>query len=466
MGRGWPVGFVLAVLGCGRIGFDAVGGGVASDANTNPPPDGFGPAATGCGPLPPTGSVVYVATTGDDNSGDGTMGSPYRTIQRTYDRVAPGTTILVQPGVYATPLDLTRTVSPERIAIAAVTPYTVTVEDLSQPLSCSGCTGLVLDGLYVHATGSGGLPVLHINGGQDVVIRNCIVDNSGSSATIRLSGDPVNVTVLRNMVFDGNPPLHAAQITDVSIVDNLVVHTRMLNGPLMWLESPLGGTSRIQRNILAGFRGCIDCGMLEMRLDTGTRVESNLLVSSTAQSDGAFKLEGPIDATIQFNTVVGDVPGTAFALTGTEYNATPVSSLILRNNVFADPTGTLGDFSDGTTTDIPSPVLMSNAYWNNGAAMPPGVNDSVDWTNDPQAVLADPELPSFAAFTPPVWDAANHQFADGSKTICDEFYRIALSYGMPAAGSPLVGAATGPDRPLDLLGFARTKGAIGALEPQ
>lgn len=464
MGRGWLVGIAVTALGCGRIGFDPGGSlGDAGDANTNPPPMGFGPAATGCGPITPADPVVYVATTGSDTTGNGSITSPYRTIQMTYDRVAPGTMILVQPGIYGS-VNFMRMVSPQRITVAAITPYTVRVEDASLPFACNGCTGLVVDGIYVHATGTGGLPVMHINGGQDVVIRNCIVDNAGTSASIRLSGDPVNVSVLRNMLYDGNPPLHAAQITGATIQDNVVVHTRTLNGAILWLEAPLGGVSRIQRNILAGFSGCVDCGMLEMRLDNGTSVASNLLISGSAPSDGAFKLEGPTNAAIQFNTIVGDVPGTAFALTGTQYNSTPVSNLTFTNNVFADPTGTLGDFSDGTPTDITSPVVMSNAYWNGGQALAPGINDAVDPFGDPQAVLGDPQLPSFTPFTAPLWDPVNLQFSDGSKTICDEFYRLALQYGMPAATSPLAGAATGADRPLDLLGFARTSMTIGALE--
>lgn len=47
----------------------------------------------------PTG-VIYVATTGDDITGDGTWGNPYQTITRTMSEVSGGETIIVMPGEY------------------------------------------------------------------------------------------------------------------------------------------------------------------------------------------------------------------------------------------------------------------------------------------------------------------------------------------------------------------------------
>src|SRR5262245_59123322 len=60
MRRGWILGGIAVLLGCGRIGFDP--GGLGDGGNI--PPDGFGSVATGCGPPVPSGPVVYVATTG------------------------------------------------------------------------------------------------------------------------------------------------------------------------------------------------------------------------------------------------------------------------------------------------------------------------------------------------------------------------------------------------------------------
>lgn len=44
--------------------------------------------------------LIYVATTGDDVTGKGTSGSPYRTIKKAAEMATPGTIVLVRPGTY------------------------------------------------------------------------------------------------------------------------------------------------------------------------------------------------------------------------------------------------------------------------------------------------------------------------------------------------------------------------------
>jgi hypothetical protein len=44
--------------------------------------------------------TYYVATTGSDATGTGTLAQPWRTIQKAADSVGPGSTVLIQPGTY------------------------------------------------------------------------------------------------------------------------------------------------------------------------------------------------------------------------------------------------------------------------------------------------------------------------------------------------------------------------------
>jgi hypothetical protein len=454
---------VVCAVGCGRIGFDPTGPG--TDGGSNTPPAGFGPAATNCDSAATTGPTVHVAPIGNDVTGDGSLAAPWRTIQMTYDRVAPDTTILVAPGQYNETLSLTRTVSPQRITIRADTPYTVVIAAAPVVVNCNACTGLVLDGLYIHTSSAGGLPVLHLNSGEDVLIRNCIVDNLGTSATLRASGDPRNVTIQRTALVDGHPPLHLANTNGTTIEDNLIIETvNEGNNAMLWLEDPTSGADVFRRNILAGFQGCNTCGMMQLRGSIATRVESNLVIAGPAPSIGAFHLEGATNTLLQFNTVAGHVTGNAEAITAVSYNALQVTGLQLLNSVFFDPTGMLADFSDGTATDVAAPTLRSNAYWNAGSAIGTTMNDVIVPSLDPQPVLGDPQLP-IASFTPITWNATTGAFSDGSRSVCEAFHHLALQYGMPPVTSPIVGAATGADRPADLLGYARDLSTLGALEP-
>lgn len=47
-----------------------------------------------------SGKVIYVSVDGNDYSGNGSSGSPYRTIKKAAEMASPGTTVLVRPGTY------------------------------------------------------------------------------------------------------------------------------------------------------------------------------------------------------------------------------------------------------------------------------------------------------------------------------------------------------------------------------
>ena len=50
-------------------------------------------------PVQATGAY-YVATSGSDASGTGSLSNPWRTIQKAANAVGPGSTVLIQPGTY------------------------------------------------------------------------------------------------------------------------------------------------------------------------------------------------------------------------------------------------------------------------------------------------------------------------------------------------------------------------------
>lgn len=58
------------------------------------------PALLAAGLLPAAAADVFVSTTGNDTTGDGSQGTPYRTIQHAFDVALDGDTIRVLPGTY------------------------------------------------------------------------------------------------------------------------------------------------------------------------------------------------------------------------------------------------------------------------------------------------------------------------------------------------------------------------------
>jgi Concanavalin A-like lectin/glucanases superfamily/Protein of unknown function (DUF1565) len=51
-------------------------------------------------PSAPSGTQIYVATTGNDSSGNGSIGSPYRTLSKALSVASSGSTIVLRAGVY------------------------------------------------------------------------------------------------------------------------------------------------------------------------------------------------------------------------------------------------------------------------------------------------------------------------------------------------------------------------------
>lgn len=97
--------------------------------------------------------------------------------------------------------------------------------------------------------------------------------------------------------------------------------------------------------------------------------------------------------TARANTVVGDLPSGAYGFRiGTEGANPPVSGFSITNNVFADPTGSMGNrlinsYGQVVTSSI---SLDNNLYFNGGTALPN--QGSVTPADDGNAIVADPLL--------------------------------------------------------------------------
>ncbi len=125
--------------------------------------------------------------------------------------------------------------------------------------------------------------------------------------------------------------------------------------------------------------------------------------------------------------------------------------------------GGSNDFSDTPIGETSSFTLDNNLYWNGGAAIPEDAGELINYTDDGNRLLANPQLPGQSGLVLPRWTGS--QFADGSGTITAVFLNLVTQYGTPASSSPVIDAADPANAPAeDILGNGRTIPDIGAVE--
>jgi hypothetical protein len=248
-------------------------------------------------------------------------------------------------------------------------------------------------------------------------------------------------------------------------------------------DDGLEGSERItvRRNVFLNWQGNTGANFVLVGEDgqdyfegEDVLVENNLMIGN-APNDmrAAFGVKGGRNVTFRNNTVVGDLPALAYALRVNREDANPVNqNIYFYNNLWADPTGTMGaeaggganDFSDGPAADVSNLVLDNNLYWNGGAAIPPGeqVSPLVD---DGNRVVANPLLnANHASIVLPRWNGV--AFLSGATSIQQEFTRLVMRYGAIPANSPAAGQGDPAHAPAeDILGRARDGAPdIGAFE--
>jgi hypothetical protein len=166
--------------------------------------------------------------------------------------------------------------------------------------------------------------------------------------------------------------------------------------------------------------------------------------------------------------VVGDLPCGAYgARIGTEGVNPQVGEIFFYNNIWSDPTGTMGSrfLNTYNDVDVSTIVLDHNLFFNDGNPLP--TEEVPAPADDPNLIQGDPLLAKdHSDLTLPVWDENQHRFQSGSTTIREEFERLVFAYGAIAAGSPAVGAADPSNMPLDdILGRPRDANPdVGAFE--
>ena len=442
------------------------------------------------------------------DSNPGTLAQPWATLNWASDRVLAlgGSTCVVwfKDGVFAGSNSLYERF-PTRTTFRAVNAYQAVLQNSGTAVSLFGARNMSFEGLrFRHiGAGAGGLVVQvqqdGVNWSEEIVFRNCIFHDSWNNDLLKINNGARFVTVEGNLFFNqqgSDEHMDVNSVTDITIQDNVFFNDFAGSGrpnandtsSFIVIKDSNGGDDgqlgseriTVRRNIFLNWEGSSGSNFVLVGEDGNpyfegrdVLVENNLMIGNSGNDmRAAFGVKGGSNVTFRSNTVVGSLPSLAYAFRLNREGSNPVNSDIhFYNNIWSDPTGTMGaqasggsnDFSDGLPSETTGLILDNNLYWNGGAAIPPGdqVNPLLD---DIHRVVANPLLSTNqSGIVLPHWNGTG--FPSGSTTIRQEFQRLAEAYGAVPGTSPAVGQADPAQAPAhDLLGRPRADPDLGAYE--
>jgi len=459
------------------------------------------------GPLPePEPSDHYwVSLDGDDDSGDGSADEPWRHLAHALATVPAGGgfDILLEDGVYDGPTRVERGFESE-VVVRSANPYGATLTNFStnDPIlfvTHQGSVRLVFEGLAFSNLGStrsacsiAAGHMIQLTNVSDFTLRDSLILGSDRmprcNEVIKVNLDdafffPTGVRFAGNFFYtppavDGREMIDVFEPGELDIVDNIFVSDRGRDGGeafvRLWGEWGSNTTRKprhhISRNIFLNYEGSGDRGFIELGGE-GTSIyeisealiENNLFVGSSSTNMLApVVLRGVRTITFRANTVVGDLPSTAFLTAIGSDGSNPASTeILLANNLLADPAGTMTApwvhaFGE---VEVETVELDNNLLWNAGSAAPV--------VDDPALLSGDPQLPRDpSGYSLPSWDPELGRFVSGSESIRAEFERLVIELAAIAAGSAARNAADASKMPEnDILGRPRDANPdVGAFE--
>jgi hypothetical protein len=454
--------------------------------------------------------TFYVATNGVDSPTNGTNSNPWATITYALDNVPDGSLILVKAGTYNGRIRI-RGTFPTGVTVRSETPYKALLQNddhrvITVYADPRGAEGITIEGFEIRHTGPGAEPlVVHIDGNGDgsvhhITLRNNILHDSYDNDVLKINNATHDILVEGNMFY--NMTGHDEHI-DINSVEDVIVQDNIFfndfsgsnrsnsnnTGSFIVIKDSNGssdaytGNDRVtvRRNVFLNWEGSTGSNFVLIGEDgqpffesRNVLVENNLMLGNSSNiMRAAFGVKGGQNITFRNNTVVGDLPALAFAMRLNTEGSNPANQNIqFYNNIWSDPTGTMGansggsnDFSDTPIGETSSFTTDNNLYWNGGQSIPEDSGELINYTDDSSRLVANPQLGSQSGLVIPRWTGS--QFADGSSTITEVLENLVDSYGTPATGSAVIDAADAANAPTDdILGNARSSPDIGAVEFQ
>lgn len=448
------------------------------------------------------GNSLFVATDGNDNSGNGSSGNPYASIQQAVLAATDGDDIVVRPGLYQGRQRVDRRFV-GGITIRSEIPYAARLRNNQQVVTMFATQGVTMEGFDIAHDGPGAGPIVFqiqdtISGPEAtsrIVLRNNIIHDSYNNDVLKINNGARSVVVEGNLIYNqtgSDEHMDVNSVTDVIIEGNVFLNDfgasgRSNNNNTASFvvikdsnadDDEFVGSSNltVARNIFLNYQGGVGFNFLLLGEDGApyfeardVLVENNLMIGNSANSmRAAFGGKGVRDVVFRHNTVVGNLPANGFAFRLNREGSNPVvTNVEFYNNIWSDPTGTMERFSNTPSGQSTGSVLQNNLYFNGANALPNNGNDVLNPDDDNAGVFGNPQLGDQSALVVPTWNAQTSTFADGSTSISQVFQRLVQLYGTPGDGSVAVDNALPSQVPsTDILGNVRSAGSadIGALE--
>jgi hypothetical protein len=439
-----------------------------------------------------------------DDLNSGSIEEPWATIEHASHNLPNETcTVWVMAGTYYGEAHLVERYE-HPVTFKAVEPYKAIFENQGTVLNFDGARNIVIEGFIVRHSGRGSRPqVIKVDRSsrawsEHITFRNNIIHDSYNDDLLKIYFGVRYVTVEGNIFFNqSNREEHidVNGVTDITIQDNIFFNNFAGSGrnnerdakSFITIKDSNGdlddqlGSERIyvRRNIFLNWEGGKET-FIQVGNDgkpyfeaKDIWIENNLFIGNGRDTVYAsLGVRGVQNLVFTNNTIVGDLPATAYAMWVSTSGGNPRNENIrFYNNIWADPTGSMGaelgssrKFSNGNPNRTEHLVLENNLYWNGDKNVPRGdlVSPRKD---DPKAILADPLINvNHEGIVLPRWDGS--EFLSGSTTIRHEFIRLVELYGKPQADSPVIDVADPKHAPADdILGRERVGAPdIGAYE--
>ncbi|MGA7272855.1 MAG: right-handed parallel beta-helix repeat-containing protein, partial [Acidimicrobiia bacterium] len=460
--------------------------------------------------LPAPGAVAlssgcqYWLAPGGSDSGTGSIDHPWKTLDHA-TRLMPdaGCTLTLRDGEYQGAQQIERRFS-EPVLIRAEHPHKAILTADETVLHIDGARNVTVSGLEIHHHGPGSQGYVVIVDAtkeafsESIVISDNVIHDSFDNDLLKVHNGSRHVRVEGNVFYNQGP---SEQHLDINSVDDVVIERNIFFNDYAGSGRPLQGDAKhfivikdsngavdgllgsrnvtVRRNVFANWQGGKEA-FIAVGNDgkpyyeaIGVDIENNLMVGNSPHEVGTIlSVAGAREVRFVNNTVVGDLPSSVYALRVNVKGENPKNEqLTFVNNIWSDPTGTMGagpgetdslDFSGGDPDSVSGLVLDRNLYWNGGAPVPGG--DVASPGDDPHAVFADPKLVDRTSPLPR-WTGSG--FADGSSSIPVAFARLVAAYGAPAQSSPAANAGDpvfAPD--VDIMGRLRGPSpSLGAFDP-